>query len=189
MLRTETVTTGLKEYRKVVKLYKSAFPKEEQAPMFFLLQRAKKDYIHFNAYYDNEALIGIAYLIVYDRISYVLYIATDAAVRSKGYGSQIIKHIKTQYPDNRIILNIEEEDEHANNIEQRKIRKQFYIKNGFTSPEIFMKLFGVTWELMVYNGTCTARDFLKLHKKALGPFIYYCTRPFISNQHQTAKYE
>jgi len=179
MLRVESIAKGYKDILAVKDLYKSSFPKEEQAPMFFLLQRAKKGYIEFNAYYDNETLVGITYLISYRHIRYVLYIATAATERSKGYGSQILDHIKAAYPDDRIILNIEIEDESANNNEQRKKRKLFYIKNGFSSSGIFSKLFGVTWELMVYNGTCSAKEFLMLHKKSIGSVIYFLTRPFI----------
>jgi len=180
MLRIESITKRFEDFKAVEDLYKSAFPKAEQAPMFFLLQRAKKDYIEFNACYDNDMLVGITYLITHEPITYVLYIATAATERSKGYGSQIMEHIKKAHPDNRIILNIETEDENADNNEQRKKRKQFYIKNGFLSSGIFSKFSNVTWELLVYNGTCTANEFLELHKKALGLIIFFFMKPFIN---------
>ena len=44
MLRIEAITKGFKDFYAIEGIYKSAFPKAEQAPMFFLLKRAKKDY-------------------------------------------------------------------------------------------------------------------------------------------------
>jgi len=44
MLRIEAITKGFKDFYAIEDIHKTAFPKAEQAPMFFLLKRAKKDY-------------------------------------------------------------------------------------------------------------------------------------------------
>ena len=181
-MQKEPLTPKSKDYKAVESLYKAAFPAEEQAPLLFLFQRAKKDFIEFSAYYDGEALIGIVYQVAWGNIIYIVYLAVDATIRSKGCGSKILDEIKESYPDKRILLNIEVADETADNNPQRIKRKQFYARNGFADTGVKIKMFGVTYDMLSYNGPCSAKEFLTLHKKFLGPIIYAFMKPKLLSQ-------
>ena len=52
-------------------------------------------------------------------------------------------------PGKKIVLLIERLDDQAQNREQRVARRRFYLKNGFTSSDIFIE--GVSGELEVLN--------------------------------------
>ena len=165
MLKIKPVTRNSEDFQMIKTLYTSSFPKIEQTPMWFLLQRAKKDYVEFNAYYDGEVFVGFVYLMLHENLTYIMYIAIDTKHRSKGYGSQIMNHIREVYPNNRIILSIEAEDENAENNAQRIKRKQFYIKNGYSYSGISSEMRGVICETLISNGDCTTKEFLAINKK------------------------
>ncbi len=63
----------------------------------------------------------------------------DPSTRSKGYGSKILTHLKSQHPKENIFLEIEEVVEEADGYAQRVRRQAFYEKNGFTKTNILMK--------------------------------------------------
>ena len=177
MLQTQTITKDAKALLDFKQVYFSSFPKSEQTPIWFLLQRAKRANISFCAYYDGDIFAGFSYIIVQDDLTYIQYLAVNANIRSKGYGSQILNHIKERYPNNRMILAIETEDETAANNEERIKRKKFYVKNGYASAGFSMKTNGNVFEALVYNGTCSFEEFQALFKKYMGFPLYLFYNP------------
>lgn len=129
MLRVEKI----KHFRgneKLKSLYREAFPDGERLPEWLLTLLSRKNGIDFLGFYDNGNLCGICYLISKQSLTFVLYLAVDSSIRSKGYGSQILQWIK----ENRtgtVVLNIDTVREHAPDYEQRLSRKRFYERNGF----------------------------------------------------------
>jgi GNAT superfamily N-acetyltransferase len=63
-------------------------------------------------------------------MTFVLYLATDESIRSKGYGSKMLKWI-VENARRTVVLNIETVEKAYENYEQRLKRQKFYIKNGF----------------------------------------------------------
>jgi len=177
MLRTEPISKKFKDFQAVKDLYTSVFPLSGQAPMWFLLHRARKEHIKFNAYYDKDSFLGFSYMVIYNQICYIAYLAVDTQCHSKGHGTQILNHIKSDYPNNRIVLGIEVEDENAENNEQRKKRRQFYARNGFSSSGSLLESRGDTFDLLVYNGQCTNKEFFVLYKKFLGSIVSAFVKP------------
>ena len=171
MLRIQPITKHLKNSHIIKGIYNSTFPKFQQIPVRFLLHKTKNEAVKFNAYYDEDLLVGFSYTITYDDLTYVLYLASNPDFHSKGYGSQILACIKEQYPNNRIILNLEGQDEKAKNSEQRKKRKNFYLKNGYAPAGMSLKFInGLTADVLIINGTCTVAEFRALFKRYLGIF-------------------
>jgi len=181
MLYSKPITKKAHDFKDIIRIYQTAFPKSEQAPVWFLFSRAKKKNIEFNAYYEDDTLVGITYITVKHDIVYIMYLAVNDKLRSSGYGSKILQSIREQYPNYRVILNIETEDEKAENNEQRKRRKSFYFKNGFESTNIIGELKGALFELLVCNGKCTADDFLDLQKETLGTLVNAMFKPTMHN--------
>ena len=173
MLRIQPITKDLNNSHIMEDLYTSAFPKRQQMPLGHLMERTKLDAVRFNAYYDEDMFVGFSYTITYGDLTYVLYLATREDIRSKGYGSQILNCIKEQYPNNRIALNLEAQDETADNSEQRKKRRSFYLKNGYAPAGMLMKFInGDVVEVLIRDGTCTVDEFRALHKKYWGIFWF-----------------
>ena len=179
MLKVYKVSKKFEDFQKIKLLYKSSFPRQEQTPINMLLRRAKKGKAIFNAYYDEDIFAGFAYIATYNDITFVWYLAVDGVHRSKGYGAQILNHIKALHPKNRIALTIEALDENAKNNAERIKRKDFYIKNSYMSTGILIRLFGMRYEVLTYGGTCTAQEILKINKKLLGAVLFAFFKPKI----------
>ena len=50
-------------------------------------------------------------------------------------------------------------DEAAENYEERKRRKQFYLSNGMTPMNVFVDLFGVDMELLGFDCSLTFNEY------------------------------
>lgn len=179
-LRSESIIKNPKEIEKIKELYHEAFPKSERMPMRFLLRKAKKDFVDFLAIYDDEVFIGFTYIITEGSLIYVLYLAIDESVRSKGYGSRVLAQIKEMYSNNRIILIIEVTDETAANYEQRVTRKNFYIRNGYQSSGLIYQDRWGLYEVMLNGDTVESEAFYHLLKKFQGSLLFRFFKPQIT---------
>lgn len=130
-LITLTVNRQLQEYGEIKELIRQAFPKNEQIPMPLLKLLALRKNVQFLAHYDNGVFCGISYTVCSDKMAFVLYLAVNERIRSKGYGTAIIQRLKELYKDKPISLNIEVIAINADNYKQRVKRQEFYKKNGF----------------------------------------------------------
>ena len=103
-LTTIAVTKRLADYPAIQALYQRAFPRAEQVPWSWLMFKAKRSRARFTAYYDGEDLVGFTYLIVGHNVNYLMYLAVNDRIRSKGYGTQILTHLKATYPAQTLVL-------------------------------------------------------------------------------------
>ncbi|MGN7416038.1 GNAT family N-acetyltransferase [Paenibacillus sp. SAF-068] len=179
-LKIEYVNKSFHEMNSLKELYDGAFPEEEKLPMWFLLWKARKSYIHFVAFYDDLQFIGFTYLIEYKDTTFIFYLAIDTKNRSKGYGSQILSKIKEMYPNNRIILNIEVIDEAASNYEQRVSRKRFYVKNGYRSSNRTISQFNQSYEVMIHGKDLVEDELRSMLKLFAGTILYWFSRTEIN---------
>ena len=100
------------------------------------------------------------------KMIFIMFLAVDESLRTKGYGSAILKEIKNRYPDKKIMVSIEPCNDSAPDIEVRKRRKAFYRKNGYSETGYMIKLSGVEQEIMITNGDFDKKEFLLF-------FIFY----------------
>jgi len=183
MLTIKPITKQIKYdkegFDQVKNLYSTAFPRQEQAPLPYLINQTKKDSVRFDAYYDGDVFVGLAYTISFKDMTYLWYLATRSDLRSKGYGSQIMQHLREIYPNNRIVLNLDIQDENAADNEIRKKRKEFYVRNGYSTADYSCIFNKNKLDIMSINGNITAAEFLSIFKNYFGPIMYLITRPKI----------
>lgn len=181
-LRVESLKKHPQQINKVKELYLNSFPANERIPMNLLLWKAKRDFVDFLIMYDDDdVFVGFTYLITRKDLTYVLYIAIDNNIRSKGYGSRALTLIKEKYPNNRIILNIEFVDEMANNYEQRLTRRKFYVRNDFEdSTLIYQDRWGL-YEVLIYRGQVDKEEFYDLLKRFAGTLLFSVFKPHITS--------
>ena len=139
MLTKQRVNKRLPEYQEIKELMKRSFPENELYSMWFLMLISRIKKVDFLAYYDNNNFIGYTYIIQSKKVAYIMYLAVNDKLYSKGYGSQILQDIITTNKDKSIVLDIEPIDEKCNNQEQRKKRYKFYLKNGFKETGYFVE--------------------------------------------------
>ena len=153
-LRAVPIRRSMPDYKRIVEIYHSSFPKVEQFPVWLLRIMSHWKGIHSVAFYDGETLCGFSYFLVNEETVFILFLAVNDQIRSKGYGSRIISWIRESYPNRVIFLDVERPDENATNNQQRVKRIRFYQNNGIYETNHFFTYDGVTYEIL-----CTDQGF------------------------------
>lgn len=134
-----------KDKDSVKRIYASAFPKSERFPFWILKNCSKNSNVHFDAILCDDKLIGMQFVVNYDNISYLMYLATDTDYRNLGLGSQILKNLVIR--NDNVLLCIEKpKDDGKNDVKSR--RKNFYLRNGFYSTGSYLKDSEVDYEIL-----------------------------------------
>lgn len=171
MIELKNLTRKSAEYKQVKRLYRTAFPANERAPMFLMMSRAKKGKGDFFSAFDKGKYTGLVYAITNEKTAYIFFLAIADEQRGKGYGSAVLEAIKSRYAGKRIFLAIEELDENADNYEQRLSRRHFYEKNGLTKQSCKLREITEIYDVMSYGGMVTDKEFKELMKGWLGGFL------------------
>ena len=158
MLKIESVTDRTPQLAEISALYRRAFPANERSPFRALLQ----DPLgcgDFMAFYDGDIFCGFAVLLTHGDLTHILYIAIEETLRDSGYGAQALRAIQDRHPNNRILADIEAVKPEAGNNAQRRKRKQFYLRNGYTTSPVRYDWQGESYEILVANGTLSCEEF------------------------------
>lgn len=161
------VTFQSKESSLIKKLYNKSFPRQERIPFWLLILRANAKWIDFQAFYDREQFCGFACLTNSEHLTNILYLAVDPQLRSKGYGSKILQFIQNQYKHHTIVLEIERVDYTSANYKQRKMRKDFYLRNSFMESGYGVTINGVKYEVLKNKKTFEQKDWCKLSSRLM----------------------
>ena len=132
-LESRDVTRRLPQYREVIDLYRRAFPSEERIPLWHMRLMSLRRDVRLRAWLDDGALVGLTYTVSRPTMLWLFYFAVNDAVRSRGYGSRILSHLRQEAEGRTIVLEIEPLDDGAPNIEQRRRRRALYERTGFTT--------------------------------------------------------
>lgn len=162
MLVMKEVTEKSAEYPEIEILYKEAFPKKERSLLGFFENRAVKGKADFLSFFSDNQLVGFAYVLRNEDLAYIFYLAIKKQMRDKGYGSEILSLLKDKYNDKTISLVIEPVETGTANYEQRRKRRLFYEKNGFTLQKERMKYAKEYYEVMCFKGKINDLEFQKL---------------------------
>ena len=101
--------------QEIRRLYTTAFPRQERAPLAFLFHRAKRGKADFQAVFDGETFVGLTLVAGTNDIVTLMFFAIEDAVRGRGYGSRILRAVQQKYHGKRLFLNIEPLDPAAPN--------------------------------------------------------------------------
>lgn len=160
------------QWASVKEIYMEAFPKQERKPFFVLKHSVKKGKVKIFVAMEGEELLGFVAAIPYKGMVMVDYLAVSSKIRSKGTGSFLMQEVCKYFQDKTIVLLIERLDEVAENAEQRIARRRFYVKNGFTSSELFVEGEGGEMEIMNFGGKILPSQYMDLQQYALGEFLF-----------------
>ena len=129
MLVDKNFSRKLNEYKDVCRLMRTAFPQNEQIPMGLLRVLAFRKSVNFRVFYEDDQFCGVLYTVEDNKYIFVLYLAVNDRIRSKGYGTKILDWLK-QNTEKIIVLNVEAINPSAENALQREKRISFYCRNG-----------------------------------------------------------
>ena len=77
------------------------------------------------------------------------YFAVREDLRGKGYGQQILTVMMEKYKGQSCVLDMESPTQDCDNIEQRKRRHAFYLRNGFRDTKVYRTYNDITMTVMM----------------------------------------
>ena len=96
------------------------------------------------------------------------YFAVSPEKRNGGYGSKSLKLLLERFRSNKYIFEIEMQDEKAENAQDRKRRKAFYLRNGLKETGLFAHVYGTDFELLTPDGSLTYDEYTGFLERILG---------------------
>jgi len=171
MLQSFTVTKDSPWLPQVKALYESAFPANERIPMKQLLDnKIQREFFAFVDTIDGTpTFCGFSNSITRGTITNIVYFAVGPTLRSRGYGSEILKAIREKHPETRLVVDIEVEEDSKDDkeLELRERRRNFYQRNGFEASPFDYLWQGEHYRLLSAGGTVTEKEFRDFWKEVL----------------------
>ena len=171
MLQSFVVTKGSPWLPQVKALYESAFPANERIPIKHLLDnKIQREFFAFVDTIDGTpTFCGFSNSITRGTITNIVYFAVEPELRSRGYGSEILKAIREKHPETRLVVDIEveEDSKDAKELELRERRRNFYQRNGFEASPFDYLWQGEHYRLLSAGGTVTEKEFRDFWKEVL----------------------
>lgn len=160
--------TSLKDWKRIKKLYMSAFPVCERKPLVVIWYKQQKKAADVWLVEEEGEFLGLAITMNGPDLILLDYFAINDSKRGNGYGTRALKLLQEKYADYRFFLEIERTDVKADNIEERKRRKVFYLQNGMTELNVYAVLFGVDMELLGYQCKVSFEEYRDLYVSNYG---------------------
>jgi len=148
ILRPIPITKEMKDYGKVEKLAKGAFPQKECLAPSTLIEMAKSDDFDFFALYDEETFVGFIAIRTYKEMTYLLFLAIAPTLRFQGYGKRAVETPRSLYPDTQQVVDMEMPDKNAENAKQHVRRRGFYLQNGYKPTGHYLAYRKVNFEIL-----------------------------------------
>lgn len=156
------ITRDFPFWAEVEALALEAFPPEEYLPPETLVEMACADSFDFWALMDEERFVGFMVVQTHGRMAYLFFLAIRSEFRSHGYGAKALALLRKKYPQYQQVVDLEMQDSGTSNTEQRKIRKSFYLRNGYRETGLFLTYRGVDYEVLCMDTAFDAAAFKAL---------------------------
>lgn len=161
------------ELRRIKKLYRAAFPRDERKPFYFVPRQIKKgDAELFALEYDGE-FAGFALVATAKEADIVMlsYFAVEERFRGRGLGSAALKTLMERYSQSRFILEIEAVNVECDNLEAREKRRRFYLNNGMISAGFTAHVFFTDLEVLTAGKPVSFEEYRELYRSHLGNLV------------------
>lgn len=168
-MKLEKLSRKTKLRGELKKLYKEAFPPDERVPFGMLMRRADSPLADLFGLFDDDTLVGFAYVVKKGKLYYLFYFAMKPEERGKGYGSETLALLREKYRDGVLFLALEKRDPASPNYEERLRRHAFYERCGFTDVAKSLKESSVVYDVMTSGGDVSDAGFRPMMREYLGP--------------------
>lgn len=133
------------------KLYEASFPKAEKKPFSMILKKTAEGLMEALVLIESDTPVGLMITLLHKDMVLLDYFAIDTQRRGRGLGSVALDLFRQRYSEKRCLLEIEMIDDNAENAVQRRQRKNFYLKNGLHETDVWVTLFGVDMEILIFD--------------------------------------
>lgn len=83
----------------------------------------------------------------------------DESLRGNGYGSKALELLHQSKPNKKIMVDIEVPDEQAENAEQRRMRKKFYLRAGYEETPVKYEWRQENYEILSFGGHISEAEY------------------------------
>ena len=156
------------QLEQIEKLYLQAFPSCERKPFSHIVEAGRRGQVDILYLERDGAYEGLAITMKDGDLVLLDYFAIDGSRRGQGCGSEALKALFDFYAGKRFFLEIECLDPEAENLEQRKRRKTFYLRNGMTELGIVAGVFGTEMELLGHQMELTFDAYQGVYRAVYG---------------------
>lgn len=166
-LRTVTSET---EWSQLEALYTEAFPDDERKPFAMIREKHRENRTDVWIIEEDGKFSGLAITMNGGDLVLLDYFAICEEKRGKGLGGASLRALYEKYQGKRFFLEVESLAILADNMEERRRRKQFYLNNGMTELGVNARLFGVEFELLGYECEVSFEDYFSLYDGIYGNY-------------------
>ena len=166
-MQLEKATTRA-QWEEIRTLYESAFPECEKKPFWLIRVKNKQGKADMWYLKEDGVFVGLAITMNHKNLVLLDYFAIDEKRRGNGIGSKALKALQTYYSGRQFFLEIESVYEESDNLEERKRRKEFYLKNDMTPMQIMVHLFGTNMEVLGYGCKINFEEYISVYSYAYG---------------------
>ena len=153
----------------IKRLYEEAFPAEQRMPFTTLVNTQTAGGVEILSIENATGdFYGLAIMFVDAKAALLAYFAIAPEKRGGGIGSKVLKLLEERYYDKHFCLEIESTKVAADNAEQRRCRKAFYLRNGMIEADFGVRLFGVEMEILSNHAGLTYDDYLAPYCRVFG---------------------
>lgn len=161
-------TEGSKYKEDVQKLYDEAFPDQEKKPWVIMERLVDEGKMELLAIVEEDMFVGLAMNMLSEKTALLDYFAIAADKRSGGYGGRAVRMLQERFAGKKYIFEIEMQDPEADNAEERRRRKVFYLRNGLKETGVFANVYSTDFELLTPDGSLTFEEYVDMLRYILG---------------------
>ncbi len=176
-------TAGSLDINFILDLYQRAFPPEERKPFSLIERKAAMGDMEILLIKEERKPIGFAIVAFGERLVLLDYFAISEKWQGQGYGGMALELILELYSDRQFFLEVEkpeqadpENSEQAAQMEMRRRRKAFYLRNGMTETGIYLEMYGVKKELLSSRPGLAFEECERLYCSLIGPMYQSVVR-------------
>ena len=160
-------------------LYDKAFPEQEKKPLQIMENLVADNRMEMLAMVDEDEFVGLAINLIDTEQNRALldYYAIVPEKRSGGYGSKGLEVLLDRFKNQKYIFEIETQDEKAENAEERKRRKDFYLRNGLKETGLFVNAYNTDFEILTPDGELTFWEYVDFLREVMYEEYVQILRP------------
>ena len=160
-------------------LYDKAFPEQEKKPLQIMENLIADNRMEMLAMVDEDVFVGLAINLIDTEQNRALldYYAIVPEKRSGGYGSKGLEVLLDRFKNQKYIFEIETQDEKAENAEERKRRKAFYLRNGLKETGLFVNAYNTDFEILTPDGELTFWEYVDFLREVMYEEYVQILRP------------
>lgn len=152
-------------------LYERAFPVEEKKPWPMMEALTASGKMEMLAVVQESEFMGLVINLIGKNGALLDYFAIEESRRGGGIGSAIVSSLLERFAGRKYIFEIEAQNAKAANAQERRRRKNFYIRNGLKETGVFAFVYGTDFELLTPDGELTYEEYEAFLIEMLGEDI------------------